>query len=247
MGQQHGAQVVLKLRCDPTELRREVWALKAFQNHGGVKLLDHDEQLGAMLLERVQPGHTLTSYFPHNDAESTRVAAKLLRRLHEATLEPNHHFPSLGTVLPDLSKDFPEMSPFMAQARTLKNHLLAQEHHHVLLHGDFHDGNILCSGSDQWIAIDPAGIIGDPLYDVAVFMRNPLKMLVAESNAAAIIERRFEEFSKLINCPAQRLADWTYLQTFCSAYWSLEDGLLAHHHCSFLQILNDINCGQSAP
>lgn len=241
VGKQHDADVVLKLRCDPTELKHETYALMAFQNFGGVKLLDHDEKGGALLLLRVQPGNTLMGNFPHNDAESTRIAAKLLSRLHGASIELNHQFPSLRTVLPDLSKDFPELSPFMPQARALKTQLLAKEHSPVLLHGDFHDGNILYAGRDDWVAIDPAGIIGDPLYDVAVYIRNPLKILMEQADAALIVERRIREFSKVLNCSPQRLFDWTYLQTLCSAYWSLEDGLNAHLHCSFLHMLKHIN------
>lgn len=241
MGKQHSACVVLKLRCDSAEFKNEVHALMAFQNFGAVRLIAHDERLSAMLLERVQPGSTLTRNFPHNDAQSTLIAAKLLSNLHGASIEPNNQLPSLSTVLPDLSKDFSELNPFMVKARALKPQLLAQKYNPVLLHGDFHDGNILCAGRDHWVAIDPAGLIGDPLYDAAVYIRNPLKALIEQADAALIIERRIHDFAKLLNCSAQQLLDWTYLQAVCSAYWSLEDGLKAHLHCSFLQMLDDIN------
>lgn len=40
------------------------------------------------------------------------------------------------------------------------------------LHGDLHHDNIL-SSDRGWLAIDPKGLIGDPLYEVANVFRNP--------------------------------------------------------------------------
>src|SRR5689334_12508695 len=58
--------IVLKLRCDHAAMLKEAAALKAFVNHGGIKLLAYNSH--ALLLERVLPGEPLTALFPHNDA-----------------------------------------------------------------------------------------------------------------------------------------------------------------------------------
>jgi len=233
---QNGVSVVLKLRCVVAELDKEITALTAFADHGGVKLLAHNEQLGALLLERALPGDTLTSYFLHDDAKATRIAADVVQTLHQAS--PVGEFPLLQNILPDLSKEPPVLMPFLARARELKTQLLATQQKQVLLHGDFHHGNILSAAGDEtWVVIDPEGVIGDPVYDLAVYIRNPLKELIIAPDAKVVIINRICDFSQLLGYDAQRIYDWVYVQAVCSAYWSLEDGLDASKHIAFLHIL----------
>jgi streptomycin 6-kinase len=237
-GMQNGMPVGLKLRCVADELGKEVTALTAFAGHGSVKLLAHNDQLGALLLERALPGDTLTSYFPQDDAKATQIAANLVRTLHQ--VNPVGGFPLLHNVLPDLSKEPQALMPFLARARDLKAHLLVTQQKQVLLHGDFHHGNILAAGNGTWVVIDPEGIIGDPVYDLAVYIRNPLKELVIAPNAKIIIPTRISDFAQQLGYSPQRIYDWVYVQAVCSVYWSLEDGLDASKHVTFLHMLQDI-------
>ena len=50
---------------------------------------------------------------------------------------------------------------------TASRSLAAPSRRPVLLHGDFHRGNVLASGRAGWLAIDPCPAAGDPEYDVA--------------------------------------------------------------------------------
>ncbi len=77
-GNNRGLPIVLKIRCGVDELRKEVAALQAFTNYGCAKILNYDESLGALLLERAVPGNTLTSLFPYNDRKAIAIAANLL-------------------------------------------------------------------------------------------------------------------------------------------------------------------------
>jgi streptomycin 6-kinase len=43
----------------------------------------------------------------------------------------------------------------------------------TLVHGDFHHHNLLSSGTG-YVAIDPKPMLGEPEYDVASFLWNPL-------------------------------------------------------------------------
>ena len=43
----------------------------------------------------------------------------------------------------------------------------------TLVHGDFHHHNVLSSG-EGYVAIDPKPMLGDPEYDVAAFLWNPI-------------------------------------------------------------------------
>lgn len=239
-GMQDGIPVVLKLRCAVAELRKEVAALTTFQDHGCVKLLDHDEQLSALLIEQIIPGNTLSLYLPNDDSNATHIAADLVKMLHDTNISSTYNFPSLEVVLPDLSKNFSELMLFLTRARELRKSLLATQHNKVLLHGDFHHGNILLTSNNQWLVIDPEGIIGDPIYDLAIYIRNPLKEMIVLPHAQEIVTNRIHDFATLLGYSPQRIYDWTYLQAVCSAYWSLEDGLTVSHHVKFLDILNDI-------
>ena len=44
---------------------------------------------------------------------------------------------------------------------------------HTLVHGDLHHHNVLRS-KRGWLAIDPKPMLGEPEYDVASFLWNPL-------------------------------------------------------------------------
>lgn len=240
-GMMHGKQIVLKLRCDHEALRNEVMALIAFAQYGCVKVLAHDIAIGALVLERVVPGDLLVSLFPENDARATRLAGDLVGALHRAPAPSGHMFPQLKNVLPDLRHDSYALAKCIIRARTLRRQLLSSTHHEVLLHGDFHHGNILLDSNQQWVVIDPEGIIGDPLYDIAVYIRNPMQLLVNAPYADQIIKSRIDYFSRILDCSAQRIYDWTYLQAVSSAYWSVEDGLDVTNHRAFLAILDEIS------
>jgi streptomycin 6-kinase len=214
--------IVLKLRCRTQELKRELATLTQFLGFGCVRVLASDEHLGALLLERVVPGYALSKLFPHKDSVATTIAADLLSSLYGASI--TKEFPSLEHILPDLQSEPYALTSFLPYARKSIKKLLSSQNR-VLLHGDFHHGNIICAGSEQWVMIDPEGIVGDPAYDLAVYIRNPVKELVAAPNAKEIITNRIHDFSKLFSYSPQSIYDWTYVQVTVSAYWSIEDGI----------------------
>ena len=238
-GKQSITPIVLKLRCDQAELEHEVAALKAFEKYGGVRVLAYAWQQGAVLLEHLLPGHLLETLFPHRDQEATHLSIQLLKRVHQASLPSGHVFPTLDQFMPDLSQDAKELWPFLARARALRKQLLEQPSSPVLLHGDFHQGNIVSAG-DEWVVIDPQGAIGNPLYDVAVYLRNPLKQLVQQPNAKELITDRICQVAQAFECDAQTVVDWAYLQATSSAYWSVQDGLTVDNHVAFLTLLGDL-------
>ena len=50
--------------------------------------------------------------------------------------------------------------------------LSATQPHRVLLHGDFHPGNVLAAAREPWLAIDCKPLVGDPAYDLAQWLGN---------------------------------------------------------------------------
>ena len=232
--------VVLKLRCDQTELQQEIAAVEALNGYGCVRVLAYNLNYGAMILERAVPGESLTTLFPHDDQKATRIAADCMQALHKAPLPESSLFKTLEQTLPHFTKTATALDPFIIRAQELKKQLLATQQKNVLLHGDFHSGNILSSDHNQWVVIDPEGTIGDPLYDLAVYIRNPLTELVACPDALIIISNRINDFATSLGYTPQCIYNWTYLQTVSSAYWSIEDKLDITRHIAFLTLLERI-------
>ncbi len=76
----------------------------------------------------------------------------------------------------------------------------------------------------DWLVIDPKGVIGEPAYEVAAFIRNPIPELLNHDDAPNIIHNRITRFSELLELPSQRILDWCFVQTVLSWMWAIEDG-----------------------
>lgn len=221
-GIQSTQSVILKLGLDIGGLKREAMALKGFDGFGAVKVLAEDE--GMLLLECATPGVSLKSSFPVNDNEAIRIACDCLNRLHNAPIPTDNEFPHIKTWLAALDKDSKIPSHLLQRARKLRDSLLQTSAKDVLLHGDLHHDNMLQNG-ERWIVIDPKGVIGEPAFEVAAFIRNPIPELVALDTAALpIIQNRIRLFSKFLSIPEEKIMDWCYVQAVLAWAWALEDG-----------------------
>jgi streptomycin 6-kinase len=65
-----GARLVLKVCFPDAEAATEREALRLFDGRGSVRLLDSDEERGALLLERLEPGTTLAEMSETDDEAS---------------------------------------------------------------------------------------------------------------------------------------------------------------------------------
>ncbi len=72
--------------------------------------------------------------------------------------------------------------------------------------------------------IDLLAELGEPAYEVAAFIRNPIPELLNHADAPNIIHNRVIRFSELFELPPQRILDWCFVQAVLSWAWSLEDG-----------------------
>ena len=90
-----GSSAVLKLGMPHMEAEHEIQGLRFWHGNPTVRLLEADEDLGAMLLEHCQPGTALRSL---PEPEQDRVIAGLLRRLWRQPAAP-HVFRPLSVML----------------------------------------------------------------------------------------------------------------------------------------------------
>jgi len=215
-------------------LNQEACALRAFEGHGAVRVLKQRE--GAILLERAMPGNSLKGYFPEKEEESIQIVCDLIKKLHRAQI-PTGHFPHIRDWLVAINwhieshveshggdQTDPIFTQALIKAQALKKHLLDTSPQDVFLHGDLHHGNILSHG-DGYAMIDPKGVIGDPAFEVAAFIRNPIPDLLEAPDAAAIITARIHGFASRLDMAPQRIMQWCYSQAVLSWVWNIEDGL----------------------
>jgi streptomycin 6-kinase len=234
-GFQGNQPIILKLGLDREGLAREAFALKCFAGYGAVKVLNEDK--GMLLLERAMPGTSIKSYFPDKEEKSIEIACRVTQRLHKANIPAAHNFPHIKDWLSVLDKDWKIPHEYLQKARKLRDRLMQNAGPDVLLHGDLHHDNILQNG-DDWLVIDPKGVIGEAAYEVAAFIRNPMPELLTAHNGEEMIQNRIKVFAHLLNIPAKRILDWCFVQAVLAWVWALEDGCDAGYREQLVEILN---------
>jgi len=210
--------IVLKL--SPGSLQKEARALEAFGGYGCVKILESDEK--ALLLEGLLPGTSLKNYFPRQDLHSAEIVFTLIQKLHTAPLPKTSVFPHIKDWLKILDQSWDIPLSFLAKARLYRDVLLERDTPEVFLHADLHHDNVLKQGN-SWCAIDPMGAIGDPLYEVASFIRNPLSELSCYENRYPLIKARILFFCDLFKTNPSIIAQWCFVQSVLSWIWCLQD------------------------
>ena len=216
--------VMVKINHNSSSLMHEIIALETFQGFGCVELLDTAPALGAILLQRLQPAQSLETLFPAYDDQAVIHTAGVMHRLHQAPIPQNKQLPTLADWLhPLLTQPAAELpTNLVSLAQEQAKQLLTSMTPSVLLHGDLHHNNILATG-DQWVAIDPHGVLGEPAFEMGAFIRNPIKPLLQQENAAAIIRHRLDSFAQLTKTPRNRIAAWSFVQAVLAAQWAAED------------------------
>jgi len=237
-GFQGSKAVILKLGLDIDGLKREAAALIAFDGFGVVQIFS--ENTGLLLLECAVPGISLKSYFPDNDDQAINITANVINRLHKAPIPSTHAFPHIKDWLEALDGDLEIPVHTLQKAREIRDKLLKTAEADVLLHGDLHHDNILQNVND-WVAIDPKGVIGEPAYEVAAFIRNPIPELLNHVDAQNIIHNRITRFSELLELPSQRILDWCFVQAVLSWVWAIEDGCDTSYSQLLTKIFDTLN------
>lgn len=224
-----GTEIVLKLGVPREELHTEIAALRHYHGRGICRLLDADVEEGVLLLERLQPGGMLTAVAKEDDDKATHIGAQVMKNLWRPA-PVKHNFPTLAEWFEGLAEIRPyfhgETGPFPPHlveiAESLVEALFSDEAPMVLLHGDLHHYNILQSNREPWLAIDPKGIVGDPAFEVAAFIRNPLD-LPDWPQLEQVVSRRLDIFTEQLAIDRQRLIQWCLAFELLSNWWDFED------------------------
>ena len=190
-------------------------------------------------MQRAVPGSTLKDHFPDNDIDATKNLCASIKELHKASIPENHNFYHVKDLLKTLDQKLDIPDEVLNKAKHLRDYLLQSTTKEVLLHGDLHHDNILQNG-DSWIVIDPKGFIGDPAFEPAAYLCNPIPELLLEDSASEIILNRIKLFSAELKIPEQRIIDWLYVKSVLCWDWSLDDNLDPSYWNNFIHRFQQI-------
>jgi streptomycin 6-kinase len=217
-----GTGAVLKLGIPHMEAEHELAGLRLWAGDPTVRLLEADEDLGAMLLERCQPGTPLRSL---PEPEQDVVLAGLLRRLWRVQVPPGAPFRPLAEMTAYWAAEslaaaarWPDPG-LVREGLTLLAELPggAPAATHVLLATDLHAGNVLRAEREPWLVIDPKPFVGDPAYDATQHLFNCTERVVADP--AGTIAR----FADLLGVERQRVRAWMFARAAAEARQDWDD------------------------
>lgn len=184
-------------------------ALRHFGGRGCVRLID--EIGGVQLLERIQPGTTLSD---HDDAAI--ALCDVAAQLHACGL-PDGSWPTIESWGAPFDGDCgPISASLVARAAEAYRHLASSQGERVLLHGDLHPQNVLLDDRRGWLAIDPKGVIGERAYEFGAVLRN--------LGNAARVDRWSQIIAERTGFDRGRIVSWAFAQAVLAAIWSVEDG-----------------------
>ena len=204
-----GTPAVLKVAMPHMEGAHEIQGLRFWNGDPTVHLLEADDDLGAMLLERCQPGDMLRS---EPEFKQDAVIATLLNRLwrRPAPTEELNRFRHLSEMLESWSNEtraqaqhWPD-SGLVSEGLRLLSALAKPSHTDKLLATDLHAGNVLRAEREPWLVIDPKPFIGDVAFDVVQHLH------VCEARLHADPIGMVQRMADLAEVDAERLRLWTF-------------------------------------
>lgn len=191
-----GEPLALRLTPPDANTAAEVRALRFWNGHGTVRLLDADVTTGASLLERLDGARPLSQ---RPLAEAVPIIARLVRRL---AIPAPHDVPSTGDLVRDRLATMEEEWKRLGQPfeRTIlesaldAGQRLTTPLENLAVNGDLHCDQVLPGTREPWLAVDPVLLRGDIAYDLArilwtrldemadhVAIRHWLDVLIAEA------------------------------------------------------------------
>ena len=231
-----GTPAVLKLIYPHREAEHEADALVAWDGHGAVKLLAHDDGRSAMLLERCKPGDPLAAAGPDLALE---VLIGLLPRLWVQVDEPFHTLEDEAAWWIECLPEQWERSGRAVEGRLVDlavdtlSSLSATQGEQVLLHQDLHGDNVLAAEREPWLVVDPKPLIGEREFAVAPIVRS---FELGHSKRDALY--RLDRLSSDLGLDRERARGWTIGQTMA---WGFD----SQYHSAHLETVRWLLEGSS--
>jgi streptomycin 6-kinase len=243
-----GAKAVLKLQPVDDETGGEPAALQAWAGRGAVRLLEHDPDSGAMLLERLDASRDLNTMT--DDLAAAQVIAELLVELNAVPAPAGLR--ALSNVAAAALAGTPvaiRLAVDPVERRLLINcaerfeELITDSMDNQLLHWDLHYFNTLSTlDGDEWKAIDPKPLSGDSGFELLPALWNRWDDLVETGDVPRALLRRFDLMTEVMGLDRSRAAGWTMGRVLQNAVWDLvrfSEGHIWPLHRTIAEVLGD--------
>lgn len=217
-----GREVILKIGYPQSEIHTEIEALTIFAGEKAVRIIRQDDDTHAVLLEKITPGYDLTTV--EDDEKATTIAAALCRDL-AAPVPSDHSLPTMTEwlqVIDRIGTDHNFPPDLLRKAVQMHHELESLKICHRVVHGDLHHENILYDQERGWLAIDPQGVIADPICEVGAFFYNP-DGISSKPNIEQIYLRRAHIFADILQTDVHHVLRRAFVQSVISCCWSIED------------------------
>jgi streptomycin 6-kinase len=204
-------RVVLKIRFPDREGLYQADALRRWDGDGAVRLIDHDPERRAMLLERCDPGTPLSTIDP---AAALGVLIGLLPRSWVPAGAP---FRPLADEAADLTAEMLddwERTERSVEERLIRaaaeafEHLAGTQGEQVLVNQDLHADNVLRAEREPWLVIDPEPLAGEREFGVAAIVRGGE---LGHSREAVL--QRLDRLSAELGLDRERVRLWSMAHT----------------------------------
>ncbi|WP_433160187.1 aminoglycoside phosphotransferase family protein [Kribbella sp. CA-247076] len=201
-------------------------AFVAWNGCGAVRLYERDDEQFAILLERAQPS-TLGEL---GDGDEIAVAAGQLSRrlaipapggLPRLADQADRWAEELRQGVVDFPGAVPKASVDTALAVVGE---LGRDQPDLLVHGDFHQRNILPSAREPWLAVDPKGCTGDPAYDGATFLKPRALALSSSADLTKALHHELDLYAGAAELDRERVRGWAHLQAVQAAFHGRRHG-----------------------
>ncbi|WP_410811707.1 aminoglycoside phosphotransferase family protein [Micromonospora sp. 067-2] len=229
-----GTAAVLKIQYPDRESHHEADALARWEGDGAIRLLAHDPQRRALLLERCRPGSPLNDLPPDRALD---VVIGLLPRLWRPA----------GTPFTPLAQEAagwidrmpgtweragrPYERRLLDAALALLAGLATSQGEQVLVNQDLHAGNVLAADREPWLVIDPKPLTGEREFSVVPLVRGE-----ELGHSPTAVRHRLDRLSAELGLDRERVRGWTIGQTLA---WSFADGTALPHHVEVARWLLD--------
>ncbi|MFF4320493.1 aminoglycoside phosphotransferase family protein [Streptomyces sp. NPDC001568] len=220
-----GTPAALKLPAPDEESEGEPLALRTWAGRGCVRLWEHDESTGTMLLERLDEGRPLSGLAERDSRAAVRVIGELLGRLTSVPAPAGLR--GLDGIAARMLDEAPRAAGLLADPRDRRLLLdcaaavaeVAGEPGDRLLHWDLHFDNVLGAGAgvrEPWLAIDPKPLAGDPGFELLPSIVNNFR--------AEEVRWRFDLLTEVVGLDRERARAWTLGRVLQNCLWEVEDG-----------------------
>lgn len=213
--------LILKIAFPDEESEHEALALRTWSGQGAVALAAADPARRALLLERLAH-QDLGSI---GDLAACEVVADLYGRLHVPAPARLRTLSAYADRWADQLAALPRTAPLpprlVAQAVSLAREL-AEDCDGVLIHTDLHYANVAPRQPGQeWVAIDPKPLSGDPHYELAPMLWNRFEELAGRVRDG--VRSRFHTLVDMAGLDEDRARDWVIVRMMTVALWRLQD------------------------